>query len=151
MGDLLGYRTLRENVTSAIRIKILRRELAPGARIVEKNLSEELHVSRGPIREALRQLEQEGLVEYIRNAGCTVKKITIADVYEIYLLRCTYEMLAVRLYDGKFTDEELAKMEHIVNGMQALHKNDMETLISCDHEMHRIIIKKSGLPRLIQA
>lgn len=53
----LRYQTLRENVTKVIREKILNRELQPGMRIIEQNLSEELEVSRGPIREALRQLE----------------------------------------------------------------------------------------------
>lgn len=147
----LGYRTLRENVTAKIRMKIMRQELAPGARIVEKNLSDELGVSRGPIREALRQLEQEGLVEYTRNAGCSVKKITIADVYEIYLLRCTYEMLAVRIYDGTFSEEELAKMEQVADRMQTLHAGDLVTLACYDHELHRMIVAKAGLPRLTQA
>lgn len=55
----LQYRTLRENVTEEIWNKILNRELRPGMRIIEQNLSDELGVSRGPIREALRQLEQE--------------------------------------------------------------------------------------------
>lgn len=59
----LRYQTLRENVTKVIREKILNRELQPGMRIIEQNLSEELEVSRGPIREALRQLEQEGVVK----------------------------------------------------------------------------------------
>ena len=83
----LIYRTLRENVVDAIREKILKRELEPGVRIIEKELSEELGVSRGPIREALRQLEQEGIIEYTRNVGCSVKKVTIKDLYEIYLLQ----------------------------------------------------------------
>ena len=105
----LRYRTLRENVVDEIRMKILNREYEPGMRIVEQNLSDELGVSRGPIREALRQLEQEGLVEYVRNVGCSVKQVTLEDVYEIYLLRATYEQLAVRTYEGQLSDEDLAR------------------------------------------
>ena len=107
----LAYRTLRENVTAEIRAKILNEELAPGTRIVEQNLSKEFGISRGPIREALRQLEYEGLVEYTRNAGCSVKEITAADVFELYLLRANYEILAVRLSGGQFTKAELAESE----------------------------------------
>ena len=106
----LRYRTLRENVVDEIRMKILNREYEPGMRIVEQNLSDELGVSRGPIREALRQLEQEGLVEYVRNVGCSVKQVTLEDVYEIYLLRATYEQVAVRTYEGQLSDEDLAQI-----------------------------------------
>ena len=55
----LAYRTLRENIVEEIREKILNQELTPGMRIVEQDISDEFGVSRGPIREALRQLEQE--------------------------------------------------------------------------------------------
>ena len=93
----LTYQTLRENVVDVIRMKIFNHELAPGMRIIEQDISDELGVSRGPIREALRQLEQEGLVEYLRTVGYSVKNITLEDIYEIYLLRATYEILAVKL------------------------------------------------------
>ena len=58
------FRTLRENVVEAIRDKIINQELKPGERIVEMELAEEFKTSRGPVREALRQLEHEGLIEY---------------------------------------------------------------------------------------
>ena len=109
MGKIV-FKTLRENVADEIRMKILNQELAPGMRIIEQSLSEELGVSRAPIREALRQLEQEGVVEYERNVGCSVKKITLEDIYEIYLLRSTYEVIAVKSFEGNFTDEDLAKI-----------------------------------------
>ena len=109
MGKIV-FKTLRENVADEIRMKILNQELAPGMRIIEQSLSEELGVSRAPISEALRQLEQEGVVEYERNFGCSVKKITLEDIYEIYLLRSTYEVIAVKSFEGNFTDEDLAKI-----------------------------------------
>ena len=68
------FHTLRESITSAIREKILTGELQPGCKLTEQKLAEEFGSSRAPIREALRQLEQEGLIEYSRNVGCSVKR-----------------------------------------------------------------------------
>jgi len=147
----LAYRTLRENVAAEIRTKILNQELAPGTRIVEQNLSREFGISRGPIREALRQLEYEGLVEYARNAGCSVKEITAADVFELYLLRSSYEILAVRLCDGQFTKEEMAEMDRVLETMRTLQDGEMHRLIACDHMLHRVIVEKARLPRLQKA
>lgn len=149
MGEL-SYGTLRENVVSEIRMKILNQELAPGTRIVEQSLSNEFGISRGPIREALRQLEQEGLVEYTRNAGCSVREITIADAYELYLLRSNYEILAVRLCGGAFSQEELGEMEHVLADMRTLQSGEIGRLVTLDHCFHRVIIRKPGLPRLLK-
>lgn len=142
----LEYHTLRENVVKEIRDQILNRELKPGMRIVEQNLSKELNVSRGPIREALRQLEQEGLVEYTRNIGCSVKEATIKDLYEIYLLRSTYEILAVRLSGGDYIEEDIRKMEEILRLMENL--DNYEEVVNYDHRLHRIIVEKASSERL---
>ena len=90
--------TLREQVTQAIRMKLLTGQLKPGTRIVEQEMAEELGVSRGPVREALRQIEQEGLVEYASHVGCFVKDFNAQDVYEVYLLRANLEILSVKMW-----------------------------------------------------
>ena len=69
----LTYKTLAESVADAIRGKIMENRFTPGKRIVEQELADEFQTSRGPIREALRQLESEGMVVYVRNAGCSVR------------------------------------------------------------------------------
>ncbi len=154
MGNLL-YRTLRENVVDEIRMKILNRELKPGERIVEQNIAQELGVSRGPIREALRQLEQEGLVEYKRNVGCSVKQVTLENIYEVYLLRAAYEILSVKLCDGEFTDEDIGKMECILAQMKTLEpENDMDEenarLVELDNALHLLIVEKCGMSRVVK-
>ncbi len=143
----LVYQTLRENVVDAIREKILKRELEPGVRIIEKDLSEEFGVSRGPIREALRQLEQEGIIEYTRNVGCSVKKVTIKDLFEIYLLRSTYEALAMRLCAGRMEEKDIEGMEKVLARMDnsAMNYGD---IVSCDHIFHKIIVDKAKSARL---
>ena len=62
-------------------------QIRPGERIVELELAQEFHTSRGPICEALRQLEIEGIVEYTRNVGCSVRNFSVKDSYEVYLLQ----------------------------------------------------------------
>lgn len=147
----LRYKTLRENVADEIRTRIMNQEYVPGMRIIEQNLSEELGVSRGPIREALRQLEQEGLLTYERNVGCSISSLDINDVYEIYLMRSTYEILAVRSYGGRFTESEFRRMESVLQRMRKLEPNDFQGVVECDQEFHGIIIKKSGMKRLHKA
>jgi len=121
----LGYKTLRESIVDIIRKRIINRELQPGQKIVEQELAKEFKTSRVPIREALRELENEGLVEYVRNAGCSVKEITFEESFEIYLMRANYEIMAVRLLGGKIPEETLQEMEEIL-----VH---MKNLISCFH------------------
>lgn len=147
----ITYQTLRENVVDIIRMKIFNHELEPGMRIIEQDLSDEFGVSRGPIREALRQLEQEGLVEYVRNVGCSVKNITLEDIYEIYLLRATYEILSVKLCKGKFSEDAFAEMETALELMKNLKETDYNKSISCDNMLHEAIIRSTGLPRLIKS
>lgn len=150
MGQLI-YQTLRENVADAIRMKILNHEVPMGARIIEQEVAAELGVSRGPVREALRQLEQEGLLEYTRNAGCSVKKITLEDIYEIYLLRATYEVLAAKLCGGQFTKKTLAEMENALVQMKDLEEKDFDRAITLDNMLHYAIIQETKLPRLVKS
>lgn len=147
---MIGYKTLRENVVDEIRMKIVRMELLPGTKIIEQNLAQEFGISRGPIREALRQLEQEGLVEYIRNAGCSVREIGIKDIYETYLLRSSLEKIAVETYQGKFDKEDLKKMKDILEEMKEIKEGDYETLTNLDIRFHRIIVEKANMSRMMQ-
>lgn len=126
----LGYKTLRESIVDIIRKRIINRELQPGQKIVEQELAKEFKTSRAPIREALRELENEGLVEYVRNAGCSVKEITFEESFEIYLMRANYEIMAVRLLGGKIPEETLQEMEEILERMKNLMWTNM---ISCFH------------------
>ena len=101
MAELI-YRTLRENIADIIRKRIIYQELEPGQKIVEQDLAKEFKTSRAPIREALRQLENEGLIEYVRNAGCSVKEITLEESFEIYLMRANYETMDGRKRSGGY-------------------------------------------------
>lgn len=141
--------TLREQVTQAIRLKLLSGQLRPGERIVEQEMAEDLGVSRGPVREALRQIEQEGLVEYTSHVGCFVKEFNARDVYEVYLLRANLEILSVKMCDGKFSEQTIAKMEQIVQRMATIEQlEQFDEVIENDNQFHACIIKECGLKRL---
>ena len=140
----LDYRTLRENVADEIRMKILNGDMKPGDKIIEQELASEFGISRGPVREALRQLEQEGMVEYSRNVGCSVKHIGMDDVYEIYYMRANYEMMAVRLYNAPFPRETIEKMEQVLEQMKQLHKEEYRKVFELDNKFHETLYQASG-------
>lgn len=147
----LDYRTLRENVADEIRMKILNGDMKPGDKIVEQELASEFGISRGPVREALRQLEQEGMVEYSRNVGCSVRHVGMDDIYEIYYMRANYEMMAVRLHNSPFPQENLEKMEHILSQMKMLHKDEYRKVFELDNEFHEAILDLVSFKRLKKA
>lgn len=101
----ISRKTLREQVAEVLRKKILNGEIKPGERMIEAQISEEFQTSRGPVREALRQLEEEGLLEYESHKGCIVRTMTYAEMQEAYLIRSTLEELAVKMCSGKLTEE----------------------------------------------
>ena len=149
MGEF-AFQTLRESITSAIRSKILTGELQPGAKLAEQRLAEEFGSSRAPIREALRQLEQEGMVEYSRNVGCSVRRVKPEDAYEIYLLRANLEMTALRYFDCKFPEEDLRTLRGILEDMRSVRPGDLSQIVENDNRFHAVIVQRAGLPRLLK-
>lgn len=143
------HKTLRQEVAEAIRMKILTGEILPGCRIVEQEMAGNLGVSRGPVREALRQIEQEGLIQYTSHIGCSVKMVSTQDIYEIYLLRANLEILAVKLCDGKFSENCISEMEKIVTGMSNMEdENAFDLAIEYDNSFHACLVKDINLDRL---
>ena len=151
MKNIIHHATLREQVADAIRKKILRHELEPGMRITESEFADKFGVSHGPVREALRQLEQEGLVEYTRNVGCSVRNISISDVMEVILIRGSYEIMAARACKGNISDEAFQKMKDVLESMKYMNDSDFTESIIYDNEFHRILICEANMPYLTKA
>ena len=105
----------------------------------------------GPIREALRQLENEGIVEYTRNVGCSVRTFSFWDSYEVYLLRTNYEAVSVRFLNGKIPGETIQKMEEILERMRKIPTEEFESVFEYDNCFHEQLVLMSGLPRLAKA
>lgn len=147
MGKLY-YKTLREEMLDTIRMRIVNLEIKPGEKIIETDLANEFGTSRAPIREALRQLENEGFVEYSRNVGCSAKDISTQDAYEIYLMRITYETLAVKILDGKIPESTIRNLEEILNRMKHIEVEDYLDVFVLDNEFHGELLKMVSCPRL---
>lgn len=145
----IQHKTLRQETLSAIHEMILSGRLEPGARLIELDLAEQLGVSRGPIREALRQLEQEGLVEYVPNRGCFVRQVKPQDILESDMIQTQMEIMALELQGGVLPDALLEQLERVVDGMSAKGlKTTLGELLKEDEDFHRIIIQSVGMDRL---
>lgn len=145
------YRTLSEGVESVIRRMILQGELAPGERINEVQLAEQLEMSRGPIREALRRLQSQGLVIYHPHRGTFVSELSHEDAREVYTLRAILETGAVRLAIEKLQDEDFSRLEEIAQRFETAHlAKDVNGIIQADMDFHHMIVQKSGNSRLYE-
>ena len=136
--------SLRIRVFNALENAILDGEYAEGDSLNEIKLSQELGVSRTPVREALMQLELEGLVENIPNKGAVVVGISEKDIEDIYAIRIRIEGLASRLSAEKINEDELKALEKIVDLQEFyLTKNDVEQIWRLDSDFHKIIYDSS--------
>jgi GntR family transcriptional regulator, trigonelline degradation regulator len=99
---------LRQQVLDSLRQGIISGELAPGSRLTERELTDMLGVSRTVVREALRQLETEGLVANVPNKGPVVRALTAAEAEDLYQIRAVLEGLAARLFVEHATPAQVA-------------------------------------------
>jgi len=129
-----------------IKKAIIENEIPPGAPIREAELAETLHMSRSPIREALRELEAEGVIISYPSRGTIVTPVTVSDVEEIYQLRSMMELWALEQGFHRFTNEEITQLEQAFT--EAYQASDWKALHEADIQFHHAIIRKSGSKRL---
>jgi DNA-binding GntR family transcriptional regulator len=136
--------SLRARVYAQIEDDILNGVYKAGDNLIETKISEDLGVSRTPVREAIRQLELEGLVQSIPNKGAVVNGITEKDIDDIYEIRTLIEGLAAKWAAEKITPEEMAELEETIE-LESFYtgRNDIENLLELDSRLHRIIFKAS--------
>ncbi len=139
-------RSLRQHVTETLRRAIVHGELAPGERIIEEDLAERMEISRGPIREALRQLEQEGLIVSFPYRGAVVAEVSTEEVMKVLLpIRATLEEFAVDFALDHFSEADLDRLGAIVDQMAAAaNGNELARVVELDMEFHRLVMEVSG-------
>ena len=144
----LNYKTLRQEVADEIRRKILKGEFKAGERIKEHEMAQLLGVSRGPDREALRQLELEGLVTIIPNRGAYVTGISHKDIWDIYVIRSMLEGLCARWAAKNITDAQLDELEETILLSEFQMKKESgfsaEQVAALDGRFHSILYEASG-------
>ena len=146
-----AYKPLREIVSDALRQAIRDGILPPGERLMEIPLAEELGVSRTPIREAIRILEQEGLIVMIPRRGTYVADMSLKAVTEVFELRSILEELAAELAAERITNEEIEALEqHLVEIGNYMNENNLDKVVQADILFHEILYKASRNDRLVE-
>jgi DNA-binding GntR family transcriptional regulator len=131
---------LRQQVLDGLRQAIIEGRLAPGARLTERELTEMMGVSRTVIREALRQLESEGLVAIIPNKGPVVRELSLAEAKDLYHIRAVLEGLAARLFienAGEAQVKQLAQALDVVAG--AYERGDAQEVLETKNRFYDVL------------
>ena len=151
MEPLLQIKTtsMRTSVGDAIRQALYRGRFEPGQALSEAGLAAEIGISRGPVREALLLLVQEGLLTHSQNRGFSVVQLTANDLREIQEVRIPLETTALTLAKPHVTNTDIEKLEKFKNTLvNAFVEGDVILCSQSDMHFHSLIWERSGNSRL---
>ena len=148
---LQNHKPLREIVYEELKRQIMVGEIAPGTRMMEVELAEEMGVSRTPVREAIRKLEKEGLVTIEPRRGAYASDISAKDMVDILEVRQDLEGMAAGIAAQRITEEGRLELESIARKYkECVDKEDIEQIIKNDEAFHKYIVSLSGNKTLIK-
>jgi len=149
--NLNDYKPLREVIFNTLREAIIVGELKPGERLMEVQLAEKMGVSRTPVREAIRKLELEGLVNMIPRKGAHVADLSVKDIIDVLEVRAALDGLATALAAEKITEQELKDLNNVqMQFINYVDKDNIQGAIKKDVEFHDIIYRCSRNDKLLQ-
>lgn len=149
--NLNDYKPLREVIFDTLREAIITGELKPGERLMEVKLAEKMGVSRTPVREAIRMLELEGLVDMLPRKGAHVAELSVKDIMDVLEVRAAMDSLATRLAAERISDEEIKELKQIqLQFVSYTEKENLQGTIKKDVEFHELIYRSSRNDRLLQ-
>lgn len=138
-------------IADRIRTGIMDGTFPPGTQLGEANLAEQLGVSRGPIREALQRLIQEGLLYSEPHRGVFVRRLDGDDIEDIYLARGAVERAAVRVLLDRGEPEALTGLERLLERMaKAAQRDRWNAVADLDLQFHETLVAASGSERLVR-
>lgn len=145
-----AYLPLRDVVFNTLREAILKGELQPGERLMELQLASQLGVSRTPIREAIRMLEQEGLAVTMPRKGAEVAKMTLKDMEDVLEVREALDDLAVRIASEKISAEQLKRLKKARDRFaESTKTNDVKQIAEADVAFHDVIYDTTDNQKLV--
>ena len=143
--------SLREQVVEQVRTAIIEGRLKPNDHIIEKDLTEQLGVSRTPVREALILLEREGLIVSFPNRGSFVRDFSVQDVEMIFSMRTALENFAGELIIEHLNETDWGTLEDSIEAQRkAIERGDAQSVRSIDMRFHEYLLRKSQHPLLIR-
>lgn len=140
---------IRDSVFSILRNAILDKKLEPGQRLVERNIAEQMGISRTPVREAINKLVLERLVTHVPRKGVVVSGFTKADIVEILAIRTSLEALICSIASPKIKPREIKRLESLAKQISDEHrKGNLKKSNQLNDKFHEIIYKAAESPRV---
>jgi DNA-binding GntR family transcriptional regulator len=142
-------RTVKSSLAESLRDEILLGELIPGQHLRLEEIAGRYDISTTPVREALRELEAEGLVTIFPHRGAVVTKLSSDELQDIYDIRATLEEMATRLAVPHITENILAQLLAYIEEMDS-HIGELVTLVKLNHKFHITLYAASGRRHLCE-
>lgn len=147
LNGTLAYQTLEQFVARKLREAILLGHLRPGDKLDQNEIAETLGVSRSPVRDALRTLSAEGLVEVYPHRGAVVAELSADELEEIFLIRRILEGIAARLAVQSLNADQIVELRQILDEID--RTNDLDSWLELNRRFHHTLYQAAGRPRLL--
>ncbi|MDX1995586.1 MAG: GntR family transcriptional regulator [bacterium] len=148
LGDIQRNKNTSEMIATALRSAILRGKLQSGQALRQDEIAAQFNVSKIPVREALVQLQAEGLVKLNPSRGAVVSSLSLEEVDEIYTIRLALEPMALRRAFPNFTPRDFMQGEHILNKID--HETDLTRWAELNWEFHEALYRPAKMPHLLR-
>jgi DNA-binding GntR family transcriptional regulator len=136
---------LRQQVVDRLRSAVIAGDLAPGQRLTERELIDRVGVSRTVIREALRQLESEGLVETVPNKGPVVRALSRSEAVDLYRIRASLEALAARLFIERAPPSTTERLGSALQDVEAAYRaGEAEGILAAKNRFYAVLFDGAG-------
>lgn len=142
---LIPVKRIGDEAYERLRHAIIAGRFRPGERVLELNLAKQMGISRTPIREAVRMLEQDGLVEVTPHRGTVIRKLTEEEAFNIYEVRAVLEGLAAKLAVERGSRDDIDKLRELFEAAKrAWKRRQKSAVIECNNRFHDTLAQMSG-------